>query len=192
MRFEPLSRYDAPLAAQCPQADAQVLSALLPRLDLAASGHYMCSELVFKPILIGMSTMKMCIIASFVLSIVVQCVVPTDARARQTASSATKSCEPVFETTQFHRGVPHFFVDQGFASLAHTHPKHLLLVQRRLSELGEVIYSLLIFKPDASKVDVTITGMATHNMQAWSFTARCLEENVTDGIVTTLERIAKL
>jgi hypothetical protein len=51
---------------------------------------------------------------------------------------------------------------------------------------------LLIFKPDASKVDVTITGMATHNMQAWSFTARCLEENVTDGIVTTLERIAKL
>ena len=139
----------------------------------------------------SMSNM-MRIAACGVLSIVVHCAVPADAHARQTASSASKSCEPVFETTQSHRGVPHFFVDQGLASLPHTHPKHLLLVQRRVSELGAVVYSLLVFKPDASKPGVTITGMATHNTQAWSFTARCSTDNVTDGIVTTLERIAKL
>ena len=136
--------------------------------------------------------MKMRIIASFVLSIVVQCVVLADARARQTASSATKSCEPVFETAQYHRGVPYVFVDQGLKSLPHLYPKHVLLVQRRDSELGAVRYSLLVYGQDASKRDVTIEGMAVHNEQAWVFTAQCSTDNVTDGIVTTLERIAKL
>jgi len=139
-----------------------------------------------------MSTMKKRIIACCALGIVVQCVAHTNLRARQTASSATKSCEPVFETTLYHRSVPHIMVDQGLASLPHTHPKHVVLVQRRISELGAVVYSLLVFREDVSKAAVTIIGMAAHDTQAWVFTAQCTPDNVTDGVVTTLERIAKL
>ena len=83
-------------------------------------------------------------------------------------------------------------VDQGLASLPNIHPKHILLVQRRFSELGPVVYSLLVFREDVSRGAVTITGMAAHDTQAWVFTAQCTTDNVADGIVTTLERIAKL
>ena len=132
------------------------------------------------------------IIASCVVSIAVQCVVPTDASAQRTPPRATKSCEPVFKATQYSRGVPYAFVDQGLDSLPRVYPKHVLLVQRRYSELGAVRYSLLVYRQDASKPDVTVEGEAVHNTQAWSFSAHCSIENVPDGIVTTLERVAKL
>ena len=132
------------------------------------------------------------IIASCVLSIAAECMVPAGAGAQQTAASATTSCAPVFETAQYHRGIPHAFVDQGLESLPRVYPKHVLLVQRRESELGAVRYSLLVYRQDASKPAVTVEGMAVHNTQAWRFTAQCSTENVADGIVTTLERIARL
>jgi hypothetical protein len=72
------------------------------------------------------------------------------------------------------------------------YPKHILLVQRRNSELGAVRYSLLVYRHDASKPDVTVEGQAVHKTQAWFFSAHCSIENVPDGIVTTLERVAKL
>jgi hypothetical protein len=108
------------------------------------------------------------------------------------ASSATTKCEPFFKATDYSRGVPYLFVDQGLESLPHVYPKHVLLVQRRDSELGMVRYSLLVYRQDAAKSDVTVEGMAVRDTHAWFFTARCSTENVPDGIVTTLERIAKL
>jgi hypothetical protein len=136
--------------------------------------------------------MRTLIIASCVVCIALQYVVPTDARAQETQPRATKSCEPVFKTTQYSRGVPYGFVDQGLDSLPRVYPKHVLLVQRRDSELGAVRYSLLVYRQDASKPEVTVEGMAVHKTQAWFFSAHCSIENVPDGIVTTLERIAKL
>jgi hypothetical protein len=132
------------------------------------------------------------IIASCVVSIAVQCVGPPDANAQQAPPRATQSCEPVFKTVQYVRGVPYVYVDQGLASLPQVYPKHVLLVQRRNSELGAVRYSLLVYRQDASKPDVTIEGEAVRNTQAWSFSAQCSSENVPEGIVTTLERVAKL
>src|SRR4029450_508756 len=128
--------------------------------------------------------MTILIIASCVVSIAVQCVVPPDASAQQTAARATKSCEPVFKTTQYSRGVPYAFVDQGLDSLPHVYPKHTLLAQRRYSELGGVRYSLLVYSHDASKPDVTVEGEAVHNTQAWFFSAHCSVENLPEGIVT--------
>ena len=111
---------------------------------------------------------------------------------QQTAPSATKECEPSFKTTDYYRGVPYVYVDQGLESLPHVYPKHVLLVQRRDSELGSVRYSLLVYRQDAAKPDVTVEGMAVHDTHAWFFTAHCSTENLPGGIVTTLERIAKL
>lgn len=136
--------------------------------------------------------MTILIIASLVVSIAGQGVAPTDGGAQETPPRATRSCEPVFKTTQYFRGIPYGFVDQGLASLPHVYPRHVLLAQRRNSDLGAVSYSLLVYRQDASKSDVTIEGRAVHNMQAWSFRADCTVENLPDGIVTTLEHVAKL
>src|SRR4029453_5860045 len=74
---------------------------------------------------------------------------------QQTRQREKKKCEPFFKATDYFRGVPHVFVDQGLESLPHVYPKHVLLVQRRDSELGTVRYSLLVYRQDAAKPDVT-------------------------------------
>ena|SRR5690349_24023504 len=101
-------------------------------------------------------------------------------------------CRPVFEPVRSTRYVSSNFVDQGLASLPHVYPRHALLAQRRQSSLGAVGFSLLVYQPDASKPDVTVEGVATHETLAWRFTARCTVESLSDGLVTTFEEIAKL
>ena len=52
---------------------------------------------------------------------------------------------------------------------------------------------MLVFREDPSKPDVRVEGMAAHNdTRAWFFLAHCSTENVMEGIVTTLEQVAKL
>jgi hypothetical protein len=107
-------------------------------------------------------------------------------------TSTETSCKPVFERTHSHRGVPHFFVDHGLETIPHLYSNHVLLATRRFPELGEVVFSLLVYKEDAPKPEIKIEGMASHRSQAWYFSALCSAENLTDGLVTTLEEIAKL
>jgi hypothetical protein len=77
------------------------------------------------------------------------------------------------------------------------YPNHgALLVQRRDAQLGGVNFSLLVYKEEANKPDVTIEGMASEgpadDLKAWFFRARCSAESLAEGLVTTLEEIAKL
>ena len=92
--------------------------------------------------------------------------------------------------------MPWTFVDQGLESLRHLFPKHQLLAQRRASKLGEVTFSLLVYKKDDRKPAVTIERSAVtgppQDLKAWRFTTRCQTEGMTDGLGTTLEGIAKL
>ena len=114
--------------------------------------------------------------------------------AAQTATET--ACKPAFVPAQYSRGVPWTFVDQGLASIPHVYPKHVLLAHRRAVQLGDVTFSLLVYKEDGAKSGVTIEGMALEgppgNLKAWRFSARCSTENLTDGLVTTFEEIAKL
>jgi hypothetical protein len=111
-------------------------------------------------------------------------------------TSVQTSCKPVFARAEYHRGVPWTFVDQGLESLPHLYPRHQLLAHRRASQLGEVTFSLLVYKEDTTNPEVTIKGMALtgppQDLKAWHFTTRCATEGMTDGLVTTLEEIAKL
>jgi hypothetical protein len=106
--------------------------------------------------------------------------------------SVGTSCTPIFKTAQYNRGLPSAYVDQGLASIPHLYPNHRLLLQRRSSQLGDVGFSLLVYQEDAGKPDITVEGMATHGLKAWTFTARCSADSLTEGLVTTLEEIAKL
>ena len=113
-----------------------------------------------------------------------------------TQTSVGTSCKPVFAQAEYYRGIPWTFVDQGLESIQQLHPRHQLLTHRRVSQLGAVTFSLLVYKEDAVKPEVTIEGMALtgqpQNLKAWRFTTRCQTEGMTDGLVTTLEEIAKL
>ena len=111
-------------------------------------------------------------------------------------TSVGTSCKPVFERAEYHRGVPWTFADQGLQSLPDLFPRHQLLAHRRASKLGEVTFSLLVYKKEAVTPEVTIEGMALagppQDLKAWRFTARCQTEGMTEGLVTTLEEIARL
>jgi hypothetical protein len=112
-------------------------------------------------------------------------------------TSVGASCKPVFAPADYSRGVPWMFVDQGLASIPLVYPNHgPLLVQRRDAQLGAVSFSLLVYKEDADKSEVTIEGMVREgpadDLKAWSFAARCSSEGLAEGLVTTLEQIAKL
>ena len=106
------------------------------------------------------------------------------------------SCKPVFARAEYHRGLPWTFVDQGLESMPQLYPRHQLLAHRRSSQLGEVTFSLLVYKKDVIKPEVTIEGMALteppQDLKAWHFATRCPTEGMTDGLLTTLEEIAKL
>jgi hypothetical protein len=106
------------------------------------------------------------------------------------------SCTPVFQRAEYHRGDPYSFVDQGLASIPHLFPKHVLLAQRRDSQLGSVDFSLLVYRADADKPDVWIEGMALEGkndrLRAWIFMTRCAMDNFAEGLVTTLEQVAQL
>jgi len=101
-------------------------------------------------------------------------------------------CTPHFRAAQYHRGLPEAYADQGLASISRLYPNHRLMLQRRSSQLGEVAFSLLIYQEDAGKSDITVEGVATHNVNAWYFSARCSADSLPAGLVTTLEDIAKL
>jgi hypothetical protein len=77
-------------------------------------------------------------------------------------------------------------------SLPRVYPKHQLLAQRRESKIGRVRFSLLVYKGDIGKPDVTIEGQAILDSRAWRFSAHCSSDDFADGLVTTLEQIAKL
>ena len=68
------------------------------------------------------------------------------ASAQQTAPgtlgrsrAGSEPCEPFFRVTTNNRSLLHVFVDQALESLPHLYPKHVLLLQRRYSEIGEVV-----------------------------------------------------
>jgi hypothetical protein len=105
---------------------------------------------------------------------------------------APNSVNPFFTVTPDNRSLPHVFVDQALQSLPLLYPNDVLLLQRRYSELGGVVYSLLVYRKDAAAQDVTVEGVAVHDMRAWLFTAHCSSNTVLDGLVSTLEQIAAL
>ena len=107
-------------------------------------------------------------------------------------SSSGSSCKPAFTGIQSNRSLPSGFVDQGLESIPHLYPRHVLLVERRYSEIGDVRYALLVYKQDSKVESVTIEGVAVHKLEAWEFSATCSTETAFNGLVETMERISSL
>jgi hypothetical protein len=103
-----------------------------------------------------------------------------------------ETCEATFESITMNRQMPHSFVDQGLASLPQVFPAHTLILQRRSSLIGEVTYSLLVYKPNSAADVVVVEGVAVSQGKAWRFAATCTSSEVMIGLVTTLERVAAL
>jgi len=106
--------------------------------------------------------------------------------------SSGSACKPAFTAIQSNRSLPSLFVDQGLESIPHLYPRHVLLVERRHSEIGAVRYSLLVYKQDRKVESVTIEGVAVDKLEAWEFSATCSTETAFNGLVETMERISSL
>ena len=108
------------------------------------------------------------------------------------ASAATPLCDPAFEHVRDRRTLPHAYHDQGVESLRALYPEHVLLVQRRSSRLGDVLYSLLVYKEDPLAEVVHLGGVAVVHPDAWSFDMTCTPGDLAGGLVTLLEEVAAL
>lgn len=102
------------------------------------------------------------------------------------------SCGPAFSETQATRNAPTAYADQALASIPQLYPRHELLVTRRSSTLGDVWFSLLVYKRDGALDPVTIEGVAERQSKAWRFSATCPSAKALDGVVTVLERVGAL
>ena len=111
-------------------------------------------------------------------------------------TTVDSSCNPTIVAVEYFRGAPWTYVDQGLESIRRLYPTHVLLAERRADQLGKVTFSLLVYKEDVAKPDLTIEGMAVEgppdNLKAWRFAAKCQTKKLADGLVTLLEEIAKL
>lgn len=104
----------------------------------------------------------------------------------------SENCQPTIDVIPVSRALPHSYVDQGLDSLPKIYPKHQLLLQQRDSSIGNVRYSLLVYKEEPNSTVVRIEGAAVRDSNAWTFQTKCSADAVMDGLVTTLERIAVL
>ena len=65
-------------------------------------------------------------------------------------------------------------------------------MQRRSSRLGDVLYSLLVYKEDPLAEVVHLGGVAVVHPDAWSFDMTCTPGDLAGGLVTLLEEVAAL
>jgi hypothetical protein len=117
--------------------------------------------------------------------------------AQPAIETESVTCEPVFQARPPSRVDPYLYVDQALEAFPRFYPKHVLLLQRRLSLIGNVSYSLLVYRKDREQPIATIDGMATMatidgNQKSWFFAAQCPSDRVLEGVVKTLEEIARL
>ena len=102
------------------------------------------------------------------------------------------NCIPAIETIGHSRNLPHAYYDQAMNSLPELYPQHELTASRRLSRLGTVTYSLVVYKKKPSAHLVQIEGAAERYPNAWRFRAACPEDSLVEGLITTLEMISTL
>ena len=70
------------------------------------------------------------------------------------------------------RGLPHGYFDQAMETIPLIHPAHRILGKRRFGQLGQTVYSLIMFI-ETPKVDVVdISGVAIANQKAWVYHAK--------------------
>lgn len=117
--------------------------------------------------------------------------VPLALGAAPRVDQRVDNCAPAFSEIQPNRGLPGAYVEQGLASMPDLYPRHELLVQRRSSTLGDVVFSLL-YKKDKALDPVTIQGAAVRPSKAWTFRATCSSAEALGGLVTVLERVSAL
>ena len=101
-------------------------------------------------------------------------------------------CQPKFSSISTNRFLPTLYVRQGLESIPHLFPKHSILLQRELSHIANVDYSLLVYKEDTTADIVTIEGAAVRDAEAWSFRLQCPSDRMLEGLIATLEKIASL
>jgi len=99
-------------------------------------------------------------------------------------------CETHLRKTTSNRWLPHAFFDQTVESLNSLYPDHIVLVSRRVGRLGNIRYSLIVYKVEPTSDRVHIDAMAVDHSDAWVYTADCPADEAMGGLVETLEAVS--
>lgn len=113
---------------------------------------------------------------------------------RAPATSAPRSCAPRVTTRLPQRNLPFAFYHDEVTSLQTVHPTFELLAERRGSTVGQVKYTLLIYRKEPKDSTIHLSGVATTRSEtrAWKIEAECSAHDLPEGIVSTMEAIARL
>ena len=93
---------------------------------------------------------------------------------------------------QFNRWLPHAYYDQAIESLPAIHKDLTVIANRRLGYVGDVAYSLIVYRSSAESEQVILSGAVQYTDKAWHIEVACTEDQYGDVMMQVLEAISQL
>lgn len=91
-----------------------------------------------------------------------------------------------------HRGVPFSYYDQAMESIPRLYPHYVLILTRRIGNLGGAEYSLVCYKETPTRERVRISGAVRRALRAWSFSGEVPVAAFDESLVLALEAVSNL
>ena len=95
----------------------------------------------------------------------------------------------------FSRILPTAYYDQAMSSIPVVYPGSEIVARRRFGRFGPDVrasYSMVCYKESSEIDQVTMSGVVTINMKAWSFDALVEGSLFADSLILVLETLAAL
>jgi hypothetical protein len=93
---------------------------------------------------------------------------------------------------RFNRWLPHAYYDQAITSLPAIHKELTVIASRRLGYVGNVAYSLIVYRLGAEPKQIVLNGAVQYNDKAWRIEVACVDGQYGDVMMQVLEAISQL
>lgn len=93
---------------------------------------------------------------------------------------------------QFNRWLPHAYYDQAITSLPAIHKDLTVMANRRLGFVGNVAYSLIVYRLSGEPKQIVLNGAVQYNNKAWRIEAAFTTDQYGDVMMQALEAISQL
>ncbi len=92
----------------------------------------------------------------------------------------------------FSRWLPHAYYDQASKSLPAIHTDLTVTANRRIGYVGDVAYSLIVYRLGAEPQQVVLDGAVQYSDKAWRIEVACADGQYGDMMMQVLEAISQL
>jgi hypothetical protein len=94
------------------------------------------------------------------------------------------------------RILPHAYYDQAISSIPGVYPKSKIIAKRRVFQLGKgdsaSSNSIICYKKDSKKEEVTISGVSISSGKAWQFDTQIKESLFPETLISVIEELSKM